>query len=102
MPLRCLRPDTRDVESVDPESASDPVLTPAQMRFAREHRARPRFARESDGSVSFYRAHYGGTDRWLVGSEGEVLHVEHFPSRAAASAERSDQRGAREPGTEPS
>ncbi|MBV8217796.1 MAG: hypothetical protein JO325_04985 [Solirubrobacterales bacterium] len=81
------------MDSMDPEPDGDPVLTPAQMRFAREHRARPGFAREPDGSVSFYRAHFGGTDRWLVGSEGEVLHAEHCPRPPAAEADRRHSPG---------
>jgi hypothetical protein len=60
------------------------------MRFAREHRARPRFARESDGSVFFYRDDYRGTERWLVDSRGEVLDVEHFPA-SAGRAEKRDR-----------
>lgn len=86
MPLRSRRPDTHHVESVDPKAAGDPVLTPAQMRFAREHRARPRLARESDGSVFFYRDHYHGTERWLVDSEGQVLDEEYFRGSATARA----------------
>ena len=78
MLLTSRRLDTRDVESMDPKTPADPVLTPEQMRFAREHRARPAFARESDGSVFFYRTHHGGTERWLVGSRGEVLSAEYF------------------------
>jgi hypothetical protein len=101
MPLRSDRPDTRSVEFVDHEPAGGPLLTPAQMRFAREHRARPMFARDSDGSVSFYRVYYGGTDRWLVGSEGEVLHVEHFPADAVARAEGGVPHTRRKPRIEP-
>jgi hypothetical protein len=87
---------------VDPKTPADPVLTPAQMRFAREHRARPRFAGESDGSVFFYRVHYGGTERWLVDTWGEVLDVEYFPLSAAARIKKRDPPTAHEPGIDTS
>lgn len=54
-------------------SASDPVLSMAQMRFAREHRARPGRATAGHGRVLLYREEQGGTMRWLVDSAGEVL-----------------------------
>jgi hypothetical protein len=84
------RVDTRRVESVGPQSAPDPVLTPAQMRFAREHGARPGFARVSDGSVFFYRRHYRGTERWLVDISGTVLEFASFRGPAAARDEEGD------------
>ena len=88
MPFGPRRPDTRDVESLDGNAAGDPVLTPAQMRFAREHRARPKLVRESDGSVFFYRGDYRGTERWLVDSQGDVLDVEYFRASLAATVEQ--------------
>lgn len=87
---------------MDPEAPADPVLTPAQMRFARQHRARPRFARGSDGSVFLYRVHYGGTERWLVDNWGEVLDVEYFPVTAGARTEKRDPPATREPGIDTS
>lgn len=83
---------------MDPQAAGDPVLTPAQMRFAREHRARPKLAREFDGSVFFYREDYRGTERWLVDSRGEVRDVVYFPAGAAA---RAGQRGPASAGEDP-
>ena len=98
MSLIPVEPDTRHVDSVDRRAVGDPVLTPAQMRFAREHRARPGFARVSDGSVFFYRDHYQGTERWLVDSWGEVLDVASFHSSVAARAEEGDLPPARKAG----
>jgi hypothetical protein len=100
MSLIPVGPDTRHVERVDPRAAGDPVLTPAQMRFAREHRARPGFARVSDGSVFFYRDHSRGTERWLVDSSGEVLDVATFPSGPMARAEEGNAAVTRTPGTD--
>lgn len=85
---------------MDPKSATDPVLTPAQMRFAREHGARPGFARASDGSVFFYRGHYRGTERWLVDGGGKVIDFASFPSRAAARGEEGDGVATRNVGTD--
>lgn len=59
MPLRSRRPDTRDVASMDPNAARDPVLTSGQIRAAPEHRARPKSAREPGGGVFFYRSFEG-------------------------------------------
>ena len=44
----------------------------------------------------FYRDDHGGTERWLVDGQGEVLDVAYLP-RGAASARQRDP-GSREPG----
>jgi hypothetical protein len=55
------------------KSAADPVLTMEQMRFARQHRARPGRATTGHGRVLFYRDDEHGTTRWLVDARGEIL-----------------------------
>ncbi len=88
------------MESEDRRSAGGPVLTTAQMRFAREPGARPGFARVRDGSVFFYRDDHAGTERWLVDCQGDVLDVAYLP-RGAARARQRDP-ASREPGRDTS
>lgn len=75
-------PDICHVESPRDKPVDDPVLSKAQMRFARQHRACPAPAAVRDGSVLFYRKDRSGTTRWLVGTSGEVLDVDRFETGA--------------------
>lgn len=86
MPLKARPFDTGRVERPTPDLAGDPVLTPAQMRFARLHRARPGCSGAPPGSVFFYHDDVHGTDRWLVGIYGEVLEATYFTRDAPRTA----------------